>query len=608
MAVSVANNHKTRRRRSHTAVFLAQLAILLSACGGGGSENPAPQSAVPATNPVAPSEPSSAPPTGSQPNRQPVIARPIGQVRGVASHSFIFDATQGGTTFVDPDGDPLTYTIARPHWNGEGTFNFEPGSVISATLPPFEMSTYSYLTASDGRGGTTTETFVIVVAANASPVVANPNAEFFTARGVHVNRDLTQGGTTFRDADGDVLTYTVEMTSPPGRGFALAGTSAVGALTNSDLASFKITARDGYGGVAADTFIIANPAPLPGPPTRPLDGYAYADDDLALPWDFRDSRASLAPFWDTATTQRNHTTNAGAILGRVLFYDKRLSILNTHSCGSCHEQAKGFATGDRFPTGVLGVPLKRNAMALANVRYNFSERYFGDHRVEGLERLALMPIEDPAELGNTMKVVVERLNAADFYPGLFGAAFGTPAVTPERIASALAQFLRSMLSYRTRMDLAFHPLEAPGQGPQPDPAQFLTPLELQGETLFFESNCHQCHMTGLQTMDFVRNNGLDLVQTDPGLEGEFRTASLRNIAVTAPYMHDGRFATLREVIDHYDGDVVDSPDLSPQLREGGGGPPRRLNLTAQQKDALEAFLLVLTDEALLTDPKFSDPF
>jgi len=527
-------------------------------------------------------------------------------VQGIAAHAFFLDASQGGATFVDPDGDPLTYQVGVPHW-GQPTFSFQPGTIISATLPPFEMSTYAYITADDGRGGRTMETFVIIVAANRPPVVANPNGEFFTTPGVHVNRDLTQGGTTFVESDGDALTYTIEMTSPPGRGFSLSGHRAVGALTNSNLASFKIIASDGYGGVAEDTFIVANPGPTPGRPTRPL-AYRYADEDLALGWDFRVSRMSLGPFWDTATTQKNHTTNAGAILGRVLFYDRRLSILNTHSCGSCHEQAKGFTTGDRFPTGVLGTPLKRNAMALANVRYNFTERYFTDHRVLNLERLALMPIQDPAELGNTMRVVQQRLGATDFYPDLFAAAYGTPEITPERIAGALAQFLRSILSYRTRFDQAFHPMENPGDVFPPDPAQFLTPLEIQGEALFFESNCHQCHKTGLQTMDFATNNGLDLILTDRGLNGLFRTASLRNVAVSGPYMHDGRFATLREVIEHYDAGVVDSPELSPALRVNGGGPPRRLNLTEQQKAALEAFLLLLTDDALLTDPKFSDPF
>jgi cytochrome c peroxidase len=145
--------------------------------------------------------------------------------------------------------------------------------------------------------------------------------------------------------------------------------------------------------------------------------------------------------------------------------------------------------------------------------------------------------------------------------------------------------------------------------PPPDPTQFLTPVELRGAQLFSDSGCEGCHKTTLQTTGLFFNNGLDLVPLDPGsANGLFRAASLRNIAVTAPYMHDGRFATLRQVIEHYDHGVVETEHLSEGLRELPGGPVRRLNLPEQDKLALEAFFHTLTDTALNTDPKFADPF
>jgi cytochrome c peroxidase len=162
------------------------------------------------------------------------------------------------------------------------------------------------------------------------------------------------------------------------------------------------------------------------------------------------------------------------------------------------------------------------------------------------------------------------------------------------------------VSYRSRFDQAF--MQADDMTPPPDPTQVLTQRELDGHALFEGLNCQACHRTHAHTLDFPANNGLDVVLTDPGIDGAFRAASLRNIAVSAPYMHDGRFATLRDVINHYDTGVQDSPDLDGSLRENTNGAPRRLGLTDDQKDALEAFLHVLTDDALLTDPKFSDPF
>jgi cytochrome c peroxidase len=151
-----------------------------------------------------------------------------------------------------------------------------------------------------------------------------------------------------------------------------------------------------------------------------------------------------------------------------------------------------------------------------------------------------------------------------------------------------------------------------------DPLTVLTPEEMRGRDLFNNDYiypgpglpfaCSTCHATNVQLMDVPTNNGLDVLSSDPGRNGRFRAPSLRNIALSAPYMHDGRFATLREVIEHYDHGIQNSPQLSTVLRQNQIGPVLRLNLSAVEKDALEAFLLTLTDTAFLTDPKFSDPF
>jgi cytochrome c peroxidase len=536
------------------------------------------------------------------------VALAISPLRVISNHAVSFDTSQGGRTFADPDGDPLTYCV----WYGPDQ---TAGPLLAFVPPVGEGRGNACITARDGRGGETMHCFEIQLVRNAVPKVARPNMALFATVGQHVNHDLTQGGATFTDADGDPLTYTVQIISPPGRGFTVEGLSAVGSLVQPlTAANFKIIADDGYGGTETDLFIVAIPGPLPGAPTLPATPYVYKDDQLQLPFDFRLSAlTSVNPFWDTGSTQQNFPTNEGATLGRVLFYDKRLSILNTHSCGSCHEQARGFATAVRFATGVQAVPLRRNAMALANGRYNTSEHYFSDGRVFNFEQLAFMPIEDPLELGNSMPVVVEKLKATSYYPALFDAAFGSPDITPQRIATALAQFLRSILSYRTRFDQAYSRMDDPNAVspplPPPDPTQFLTPRELRGVQVFGDSGCTACHATTLQTAGGFFNTGLDLVPLDPGAgDGRFRVASLRNIALTAPYMHDGRFATLREVIEHYDRGVIQTDALPDGLREFRGGPVRRLNLSDQDKDALEAFFHTLTDTALTTDPKFADPF
>ena len=312
------------------------------------------------------------------------------------------------------------------------------------------------------------------------------------------------------------------------------------------------------------------------------------------------------------TPPDNHVTDAGATLGRVLFYDKRLSLNHTIACASCHRQANGFSDPHRFSTGFAGGLTGRNSMGLANARWYQRRAFFWDERAATLEIQVLQPIQNAVEMGMSLPVLETRLAAEPYYQTLFTGAFGTPQVTSDRISRALAQFVRSIISTQTKFDAGV-------------PVNFtnFTAQENQGRQIFNgQGGCAACHGTdNFVPGNNIFNNGLENPYTDKGLggisgrpqdEGLFKVPSLRNIALTGPYMHDGRFATLEAVVEHYNSGVVNHPNLSPQLRNPPGSPgagqPRRLNLTAAQKVALAAFLRTLTDNSLPADPKYADPF
>ena len=465
----------------------------------------------------------------------------------------------------------------------------------------------------DNHGGDSVSfSFMLRVNENSAPVVANANTPHLTHAGATVDYDATQSGKTFKDPDGDALSYIVSLRGNP-HGLAVSGTHISGTFDAVGAVEATVSANDGLGGVTSDSFLIAAPAPVPSAsPALPATSYIYRDEELPLPYVFALSSQSRIPLWDTQPAD-NRTTNAGATLGRVLFYDKRLSITNTVACASCHEQSHGFASPQRFNIGVLGLPLKRNSMALANARYNISPAWFSDMRViDDLRNLIFLPIDNHDELGMALYSVETKLQNATFYPSLFAAAFGTPDITRDRIAAAIAQFVQSLISYRSKSDLANNPMT----NDPPNPAAVFTALEMPGLQIYTD-HCNVCHEVRANTNVWQANNGLDVVPTDVGTQnpafqhnaaiGVFRPASLRNIAVSGPYMHDGRFSTVREVIDHYDHDVKDSPNLDALLRDVTGAPIQ-LHLTENDKLALEAFLDTLTDAAFLNNPKFSDPF
>lgn len=317
------------------------------------------------------------------------------------------------------------------------------------------------------------------------------------------------------------------------------------------------------------------------------------------------------------TSASNPTiTNDGATLGRVLFYDTKLSINNAVSCASCHKQQFAFSDPTAGSKGFEGKVTPRNSMAIVNVALN--RNLFWDSRVHSAKQLTLEPVQNHIEMGmEDLSVLVNKLSKTDYYPQLFEKAFGSSTITKERISDAMAQFICSMVSVNT-------PFDAFVAGNQ----DALNQLELKGFSLFHDSRtkCAQCHSGNNFAADDqpggeygsigfndggpkgTANNGLDLFTTDAGLkDGQFRIPTLRNIALTGPYMHDGRFKTLEEVIDFYDSGVKLHPSLDKKLI-GPDGEPLRLNLSALEKKALVAFLESLTDQTLISHEKFSNPF
>lgn len=344
-------------------------------------------------------------------------------------------------------------------------------------------------------------------------------------------------------------------------------------------------------------------AAAPGVPQLPSElrdyfGYAVAD----LPTHFATGDVAEA----NNTPAENPITNAGATLGRVLFYDKRLSHNNSTACASCHQQAANFDDPEQFSTGFEGGLTGRHSTPLANAAYYARGRMFWDERAASLEEQVLMPIQDATEMGTNLDQLREELAATDFYPKLFEQAFGSSEVTDERISQALSQFVRSMVSYQSKFDQAV----AAGTPDDPNFAAVFTQAERRGAQIFHGTGgCSGCHGTNAQVMDRPHNIGLDADSTDdPGAgRGEFKAMSLRNIAASSRFMHDGRFESLEEVIEHYSTGILDNPNLSRALRSPDGSV-RLLNLNATDKQALVAFLNTLTDEAFLTSDLFSDPF
>ncbi len=322
----------------------------------------------------------------------------------------------------------------------------------------------------------------------------------------------------------------------------------------------------------------------------------------------------LFPFLEQP--QDNLLTVDGVDLGRHLFYDPILSDDLSMSCSSCHLPSGSFTDNLALSTGIDGIQGKRSSMSLLNIGFNY-RGLFWDGRVATLEEQALLPVEDPIELHALWPEVILRLQDSELYREKFRKAFGisnSSEITKELAAKAMAQFERTLISATgSKFDRSLLGLDA------------FSPEELLGYEMFFDyyqgtnpeipdAQCFHCHDQPLFTSNDFENNGLDFANdfedfADLGFggtsgikgdNGKFRIPTLRNIEYTAPYMHDGRFETLEEVIEHYASGGHYSPTKSPFLDS--------IDLNEQQKLALKAFLLTLSDEDFMQNPEFSDPF
>lgn len=329
--------------------------------------------------------------------------------------------------------------------------------------------------------------------------------------------------------------------------------------------------------------------PLPKPASEP----DATIDEWSLPAKF--PRARL-PVDLEMTTER-------LALGRQLFHETSLSRSNTLSCASCHLADHGLSDPRPFSAGEQGRTGRRNAMPLFNLAWK--PLFFWDGRAASLREQVLVPIEDHQELDEDLTNVVRKLGEDPRYGIRFTEAFGSPGISADRLAIALETFLLSLVSYDSKFDRAQR-----GQGT-------LTDLEQRGFELFmtereprsgqFGGDCFHCHGGALFTDHQFRNNGLAIDAADPGRgevtglaldQGIFSTPSLRNIALTAPYMHDGRFATLEDVLDHYSEGVQRTQTLDPNLAKH---PEGGLGLSKDEKAALIAFLRTLTDDQFARD-------
>ena len=299
----------------------------------------------------------------------------------------------------------------------------------------------------------------------------------------------------------------------------------------------------------------------------------------------------------------NPLTAEGIALGRLLFYEKALSNDLSMNCGSCHAQANAFADPRAFSVGTDGSVGTRNSMSLVNLAW--STKLFWDGRVEGLEAQAHDPVINPVEMRNTWPVVENRLNADAAYRQHFRNAFGTDVIDSTLVTRALAQFVRSLTSFDSPFDRFWYGGDSTALSEQ---AQ-------NGLSLFIsQGKCAGCHAPGLFTDNALRNNGLDVMLADPGYGavtgnsgdlGKFKVPTLRNIAVTGPYMHDARFTTLEEVLGHYNGGVLmTSPNVDLHMDFWGMNPNP---FSADEISDLTDFLNALTDPTLLNNPALAEP-
>lgn len=339
------------------------------------------------------------------------------------------------------------------------------------------------------------------------------------------------------------------------------------------------------------------------------------EEDSIVKYDTTPYTLEIGNFPAPNIASDNPLTVEGVKLGRMLFYEKKLSRTASIACADCHQQEFAFTDTAQFSLGVRGLKGGRHSMSVFNMAWNENE-FFWDGRAHLLRDQALLPIQDSLEMDESLENIVNKLKGEQTYLDQFVRAFGTSEINKEKISLALEQFMNSITSVNSKYDKVER-----GQIQ-------LDSIEERGKYLFFAefnpsfpnlsgADCAHCHSTRNFENDKYLNNGLDTeaemkdlgrmkVTQNPADKGKFKVPSLRNIALTPPYMHDGRFSTLEEVVEHYNSGLKNSSTLDATLiypLNSGG-----LQLSADDKKALIAFLKTLTDDKLTTDKRFSSPF
>ncbi|HPK10005.1 MAG: hypothetical protein KDC16_08805 [Saprospiraceae bacterium] len=317
----------------------------------------------------------------------------------------------------------------------------------------------------------------------------------------------------------------------------------------------------------------------------------------------------------TSTTNFNFFSNELIHMGRVLFYDKHLSANNKFSCASCHRQELAFADGQASSVGISAQMSTRNTPSIVNTAS--AQGLFWDQRALNLMDLVLQPVANHAEMGiSNESYLVDKLNELGYYKDLNQRAFGMERLSINHIQQALVAFTSQLNSFDSKFDQGF---------------DALSPLEQSGKNLFVSKNCNNCHnvinpifdfgifeegngYTGASVIGNFANIGLDMEYDDNGVgalngfekdNGKFSIPTLRNLAYTAPYMHDGRFKTLDEVLDFYSNGVQNHKNLDSRLKLG---ETMGIQLNAYERQAIKAFLLSMTGDDLMHNPAYSDPF
>ena len=301
----------------------------------------------------------------------------------------------------------------------------------------------------------------------------------------------------------------------------------------------------------------------------------------------------------------NPLTEEGIELGKKLFFDKKLSVNGSQSCADCHKPSNSFTDARQYSIGIDNIQGTRNSMPLFNLAWNYDDRFFWDGRELSLERQVFDPITNPIEMHNTIANLVQELQIDSEYPEMFLKAFGTEIIDSILIGKAIAQYERTIISANSKFDKYLL-----GE-------TTLTIQEEEGFNIFMDEDrgdCFHCHgneNNPLWTDNKFHNNGLDNNFSDLGLgavtgnpndNGKFKTPSLRNLEFTAPYMHDGRFSTIDEVINHYSEGLEDSHTVDPLMKmvlQGG------VQLSFEEKANLKAFLLTLSDYDFISNPDFN---